>query len=92
MNDSLTILMPCLNEEQTIGICIQKALSFLKKSNLNGEILVVDNGSSDNSVVIIKSFDVNSVEEIFNKGHFKLLVKRKFQLGFNNLFVFKKIA
>ncbi len=37
-------------------------------------------------------FDVNSVEEIFNKGHFKLLVKRKFQLGFNNLFVFEKIA
>ncbi len=61
MNDSLTILMPCLNEEQTIGICIQKALSFLKKSNLNGEILVVDNGSSDNSVVIIKSFDVRMI-------------------------------
>ena len=48
--------MPCLNEEQTIGICIQKALSFLKKSNINGEVLVVDNGSSDKSVSIIKSF------------------------------------
>ncbi len=37
-------------------------------------------------------FDVNRVEEIFDKWHFKLLVKRKFQLGLNNLFVFKKIA
>ncbi len=61
MNDSITILMPCLNEEQTIGICIRKALSFLKKNNLNGEVLVVDNGSSDNSVSIIKSFDVRMI-------------------------------
>jgi len=56
--------MPCLNEEQTIGICIQKALSFLKKNNLNGEVLVIDNGSSDNSVSIIRSirsFDVRMI-------------------------------
>jgi glycosyltransferase involved in cell wall biosynthesis len=53
--------MPCLNEEQTIGICIQKALSFLKRNSLNGEVLVVDNGSSDNSVTLIKSFDVRLI-------------------------------
>ena len=37
-------------------------------------------------------FDVNRVEELFDSWHFKLLVKRKFQLGLNNLFVFVKIA
>jgi hypothetical protein len=37
-------------------------------------------------------FDVKLVEKLFNSSHFKLLVKRKFQLGLNNLFVFQKIA
>ena len=41
----LTILMPCLNEEKTIELCICKALAFLKKYHIDGEILIVDNGS-----------------------------------------------
>jgi len=56
MTDSLTILMPCLNEEKTIAICIQKALKFYERNNINGEILVVDNGSDDNSVNIVRSY------------------------------------
>ena len=51
----VTILMPCLNEEKTIEICINKALKFLKENNINCEILIVDNGSTDNSVKIIKN-------------------------------------
>ena len=50
----LTILMPCLNEEKTIGICIKKAKDYLKKNNIDGEILIVDNGSSDESISIAK--------------------------------------
>ena len=50
----LTILMPCLNEEETIGICIKKAKDYLKKNNIDGEILIVDNGSSDESISIAK--------------------------------------
>ena len=46
----LTILMPCLNEEQTIKICVQKAKRFLEANQINGEVLVADNGSSDHSV------------------------------------------
>lgn len=46
----LTILMPCLNEEKTIERCIQKAKAFLEVNQVDGEILVVDNGSSDNSI------------------------------------------
>ena len=52
----LTILMPCLNEEKTIELCICKALAFLKKYHIDGEILIVDNGSQDNSAYIIKKW------------------------------------
>ena len=42
-NIELTILMPCLNEEKTIGICIEKAKKFLNENEINGEILIADN-------------------------------------------------
>lgn len=45
----LTILMPCLNEAETLEICIQKAQTFLKDNNVNGEVLIADNGSTDGS-------------------------------------------
>ena len=45
----LTILMPCLNEEETIGICIEKARRFLADSGVSGEVLIADNGSTDRS-------------------------------------------
>src|SRR6185436_5943136 len=45
----LTILMPCLNEAETIEICIRKAQSFLNRSKVSGEILIADNGSTDGS-------------------------------------------
>ena len=45
----LTILMPCLNEAETLEVCIQKAQTFLKENNVNGEVLIADNGSTDGS-------------------------------------------
>ncbi len=45
----LTVLMPCLNEAQTLAICIQKARRFLAESGVVGEILIADNGSTDGS-------------------------------------------
>jgi glycosyltransferase involved in cell wall biosynthesis len=45
----LTILMPCLNEEETLGACIGKARQFLDDSGIQGEILIADNGSTDAS-------------------------------------------
>ncbi len=50
----LTILMPCLNEERTLETCIKKAQRYLKESNIKGEVLIADNGSTDNSVKIAK--------------------------------------
>lgn len=45
----LTYVIPCLNEEDTIALCIQECLSTLRKNNIKGEIIVVDNGSTDSS-------------------------------------------
>ena len=45
----LTILMPCLNEENTIEGCVRQAVSFLHDYHIDGEVLVIDNGSTDAS-------------------------------------------
>jgi glycosyltransferase involved in cell wall biosynthesis len=51
----LTILMPCLNEAQTIGVCIAKAQRFLDTSGVVGEVLIADNGSTDGSIGLAAS-------------------------------------
>lgn len=45
----LTILMPCLNEAETLEICIKKANDWLSRSGIDGEVLIADNGSTDGS-------------------------------------------
>ena len=45
----LTILMPCLNEAETVASCVRRAKSFLAQSGIEGEVLIADNGSSDGS-------------------------------------------
>jgi glycosyltransferase involved in cell wall biosynthesis len=45
----LTILMPCLNEAETLEICIVKAQDYLKRAGVDGEVLIADNGSTDGS-------------------------------------------
>ncbi|MBP0437498.1 glycosyltransferase family 2 protein [Tianweitania sediminis] len=45
----LTILMPCLNEAETLALCIRKAKAFLRASDVAGEVLIADNGSTDGS-------------------------------------------
>lgn len=49
LQPELTVLMPCLNEAQTLERCIQKARRFMETSNVHGEILIADNGSTDGS-------------------------------------------
>jgi hypothetical protein len=45
----LTILMPCLDEAETVGTCVRKACAFLARAGIDGEVLVADNGSTDGS-------------------------------------------
>ena len=57
----LTILMPCLNEAETLATCIEKALSFLARSGIAGEVLISDNGSTDGSQAIAESLGARVV-------------------------------
>ncbi len=45
----LTILMPCLNEAETLATCIEKAKGYLESHGVNGEVVIADNGSTDGS-------------------------------------------
>jgi glycosyltransferase involved in cell wall biosynthesis len=45
----LSIVMPCLNEAETLAACIQKAQNYLRRSGVLGEIVIGDNGSTDGS-------------------------------------------
>ncbi len=57
----LTILMPCLNEAETLAVCIEKALGFLSRSGIAGEVLISDNGSTDGSQQIAESLGARVV-------------------------------
>ena len=48
----ISIVMPCLNEAETLAICIQKANSWIAKSGLACEVIIADNGSTDGSQAI----------------------------------------
>lgn len=50
----LSIVMPCLNEAETIEVCIRKAARFLAASGIFGEIVIGDNGSTDGSIELAR--------------------------------------
>ncbi|MEM4267908.1 MAG: glycosyltransferase family 2 protein [Candidatus Woesearchaeota archaeon] len=54
-NIEVSIVMPCLNEENSIGFCVEQAKKAIKKLGLPGEVIVSDNGSVDRSVQIAKN-------------------------------------
>jgi glycosyltransferase involved in cell wall biosynthesis len=58
----LTILMPCLNEAETLGVCIGRAKKLLVDNKVDGEILVSDNGSTDGSQEIARTLGARVVE------------------------------
>ena len=45
----LSVVMPCLNESATVGICVKKAIEALEEHGIRGEVIVADNGSTDGS-------------------------------------------
>ncbi|NPA95905.1 MAG: glycosyltransferase family 2 protein, partial [Thermodesulfobacteria bacterium] len=55
MNDiELSVVMPCLNEEETLATCINKVWKWAEENNVYTEIIIADNGSTDNSVKIAR--------------------------------------
>jgi glycosyltransferase involved in cell wall biosynthesis len=62
-NIEISVVMPCLNEEKTIGICIEKAMQALEEIRVPGEVVVSDNGSTDRSVEIAESLGARVVHQ-----------------------------
>src|SRR5437867_3299125 len=51
----LSVVMPCLNEHETVGTCVEKSLRAIRQAGISGEVIVADNGSSDGSVEIAQA-------------------------------------
>lgn len=64
----LSIVMPCLNEAETLAICITKANTWLKNNNVKGEVVIGDNGSTDGSQEIAKNLGARVID-IPRKGY-----------------------
>ena len=59
----VSIVMPCLNEEESIGGCVDEASRALTELGLAGEVVVVDNGSTDGSVAVARAAGARVVHE-----------------------------
>lgn len=64
----LTVIMPCLNEAETLERCIRKAQKCMNENGIEGEVLIADNGSTDGSVEIAKNCGARVVH-IHEKGY-----------------------
>ncbi len=69
----LTILMPCLNEQQTVAQCVRLARQFLEENDVCGEVLVADNGSTDNSASLAQEAGARVVN-IEKRGYGNALI------------------
>ena len=63
MEIEVSVVMPCLNEEATIGACIKKAQDSLKTLDIPGEVIVADNGSTDASIEIAEELGARVVHQ-----------------------------
>jgi glycosyltransferase involved in cell wall biosynthesis len=60
---AVSAVIPCLNEEQTLGVCIEKAMLSFAELGIEGEVVVADNGSTDRSVEIALQLGARVVHE-----------------------------
>ncbi|MFK4805853.1 glycosyltransferase family 2 protein [Microbacterium sp. ZW CA_36] len=58
----LSIVMPCLNEAETLAVCIDKAQGYLARSGVVGEVVIADNGSTDGSQEIARAHGARVVD------------------------------
>ena len=64
----VSIVMPCLNEAETLATCLEKAQRYLKENDISGEVIVADNGSMDGSQRIAQSMNARVVN-VPTKGY-----------------------
>jgi glycosyltransferase involved in cell wall biosynthesis len=64
----LSIVMPCLNEAETLATCIEKAQWYLKEYGVSGEVIIADNGSTDGSQEIAENLGARVVD-VTQKGY-----------------------
>ncbi|WP_076346094.1 glycosyltransferase family 2 protein [Paludisphaera borealis] len=64
----LSVVMPCLNEARTVGLCIEKALRAMREGNVRGEVVIADNGSTDGSQQIARDLGARVVD-VPRKGY-----------------------
>jgi glycosyltransferase involved in cell wall biosynthesis len=64
----LSIVMPCLNERETVGRCVRKAITSLRQAGIAGEVIVSDNGSTDGSIDIAEEEGARVVH-VTDKGY-----------------------
>ncbi len=57
----VSIVMPCLNEADTLATCVRKAQRALREAGIDGEVIVADNGSTDGSQAIAQSLGARVV-------------------------------
>lgn len=69
----LTILMPCLNEAETIEVCVAKAMGFLARTGVAGEVLIADNGSTDGSQALAETLGAR-VAHVPERGYGAALI------------------
>ena len=64
----LSVVLPCLNEAETIALCVSKALRALSEAKIAGEVVVADNGSSDGSQAIARELGARVID-VTEKGY-----------------------
>ncbi|MEX2607349.1 MAG: glycosyltransferase family 2 protein [Kiritimatiellia bacterium] len=63
-----SVVIPCLNEESTLGICLEKAFRAMREHGIRGEVIVADNGSTDRSLTIAETAGAHIVH-VKEKGY-----------------------
>jgi glycosyltransferase involved in cell wall biosynthesis len=70
----VSVVMPCLNEERTVGRCVEKAVRTLRELGIRGEVVVADNGSTDRSIELAEAAGARVVRQTL-KGYGNALRK-----------------